>query len=432
MTIPDATWLGLLIGLVLLVAGVPIVAHLVSRLDPDPRTFRLVMCSGTLKLIAAPLWIYVIDHFYGGVADAYTYNRVGAEVAAQISQGDFAFHVGKVIGDGATSLITGFIYVLIGSNTLGGFFVFAFISFVSLALFYRAFRVALPEGDSRRYALLVFLFPSLLFWTSAIGKDALISLGLSLAALGGARLFARLRGAFPLLGAGLGLTALVRPHVALMFFVALGLGYPLVRARKATPLTPILKAIQVVLLIAGGLLLAKLTAHFFGLQSLSVGSVQHVLRQTALNTGTAARHQVGQFASSESTSVSLSPAAIPRDFYDVILRPLPFDAHGLTQLASSLENLFLVAILVLSWRRLVGALKSMWRRPYLLSAGLYSLVWIVLFASVGNLGILARERTSLLPVLFVLVAWERPDRGIAMESAPADDGQANLVSARVG
>jgi len=33
----------------------------------------------------------------------------------------------------------------------------------------------------------------------------------------------------------------------------------------------------------------------------------------------------------------------------------------------------------------------------------FSLVWIVLFASIGNLGILARERTQLIPWLLVLV-----------------------------
>jgi hypothetical protein len=76
-----------------------------------------------------------------------------------------------------------------------------------------------------------------------------------------------------------------------------------------------------------------------------------------------------------------------------------------TQLASSLENLFLAGLLVTSWRRLTSAFMSMRRRPYLLLAALYSLMWIVLFASIGNLGILARERTSLLPLLLVLVSW---------------------------
>ena len=407
MNIPSATWIGLIVGLFLLVFVVPAVARSVARVDQDARTFRLVMASGALKLAAAPLWIYVNDHYYSGIADANGYSRVGAQVAAQIRNGDFSFHVGRVIGDGATSIITGIIYTVIDSNVLGGFFVFAFLGFVSLVLFYRAFRVALPDGDHRRYAKLVFFFPSLLFWTSAIGKDALISLGLGLGALGAARILARARGGFVLLGIGLGLTALIRPHVALMLFAALAVAYLVSKSKTASPLTPLAKLLGAVVLVVGGLILAKLTAHFFGLQSLSVASIQHVLNQNASNTGGLNSRQYGSIVA---TSVSLSPTSIPKDIYYVLIRPLPFQAHGLTQLASSLENTFLVALLIVSWRRLASAFTAMRRHPYLLLVALYSLVWIILFASIGNLGILVRERTSLLPLLLVLVSWPAATR----------------------
>ncbi len=410
MNVPVATWIGLIIGLALLVFAVPAVARWVARLDQDPTMFRIVMASGALKLAAAPLWIYVIDHYYGGVADAYTYNQVGTQVAAQIRNGNFSFHVGTLVGDGATSIITGIIYTPIASNTLGGFFIFAFLAFVSLALFYRAFRVALPDGDNRRYAKLVFFFPSLIFWTSAIGKDALISLGLGLGALGAARILARTRGGFLLLGLGLALTALIRPHVALMLFIALAVAYLVSKSTKPSPLNPLAKVLGAAVLVVGGVVLAKVTAHFLGIQSLDATSIEHVLNQNALNTGAAAQGQIGQFGSSTAASVSLSPASIPKDFYYVVIRPLPFQAHGVTQLASSLENVFLVALLITSWRRLVSAFMSMRRRPYLLLAALYSLVWIVLFASIGNLGILARERTSLLPFLLVLLSWPAATR----------------------
>jgi len=407
VNIPSATWIGLIVGLFLLVFVVPAVARSVARVDQDARTFRLVMASGALKLATAPLWIYVNDHYYSGIADANGYSRVGAQVAAQIRNGDFSFHVGRVIGDGATSIITGIIYTVIGSNVLGGFFVFAFLGFVSLVLFYRAFRVALPDGDHRRYAKLVFFFPSLLFWTSAIGKDALISLGLGLGALGAARILARARGGFVLLGIGLGLTALIRPHVALMLFAALAVAYLVSKSKTASPLTPLAKLLGAVVLVVGGLILAKLTAHFFGLQSLSVASIQHVLNQNASNTGGLNSRQYGSIVA---TSVSLSPTSIPKDIYYVLIRPLPFQAHGLTQLASSLENTFLVALLIVSWRRLASAFTAMRRHPYLLLVALYSLVWIILFASIGNLGILVRERTSLLPLLLVLVSWPAATR----------------------
>jgi hypothetical protein len=417
VTITSATWEGVIVGLVLLVFAVPPIARWVGGLDDDPTISRIVLISGTLKLAAAPLWIYVIDHFYGGIADAWTYNRLGMQVAAQIRHGDFSFQVGKLIGDGATSIITGLVFAVIGPDTLGGFFVFAFLAFVSMVLFYRAFRTALPDGDYRRYAKVLFFLPSLLFWTSAIGKDALISLGLGVATLGAARILARQHGGFLLLAAGLALTALIRPHVALMLFAGLAVAYPLAKSKNTSPLNPVAKVLGIVVLIAGGLVLGNVTAHFFGLQSLNPTSVQHALQNNAVNTGVAAQTQVGQFGSSSGASYSLSPLAIPKDIYYVLVRPLPFQAHGLTQLVSSLENLFIVALFITSWRRLAAALGAMRRHPYLLIAALYCLVWTVLFASIGNLGILARERTSMLPLLVVLVSWNAavPDGALAAE-----------------
>jgi hypothetical protein len=421
MNIPATTWTGLIIGLLLLLFAVPPVARRVARLDDDPRMFRLVMLSGALKLVCAPLWVYVIDHFYGGIADAYTYSNVGKTVAAQIRGGDFAFHIHPLIGDGATSIITGVIYVATDSNTLGCFFVFAFLAFVSLVLFYRAFRIAVPDGDRWRYAMLLFFLPSLLFWTSAIGKDALTSLGLGLAALGFARILARARLGFFLLALGLCLTALIRPNVALMLFVALAVAYPLRSAARVSPLSGLSKVLGIAVLVVGGLVLAKVTAHFFGLSNLDAASIKHVLSTNATNTGVAAQNQLGDFGSSSNTSTSLSLTALPKDAYYVLIRPLPFRAHGLTQLAESLENVFIVTLFLVSWRRVLSAVRAIRRRPYLLTASLYSVVWIVLFASIGNLGILARERTSLLPLLLVLVSYPVTARALGHPATRVDE-----------
>jgi hypothetical protein len=168
--------------------------------------------------------------------------------------------------------------------------------------------------------------------------------------------------------------------------------------------------------------LAKVTAHFFGLSNLDASSIKHVLNENARNTGVAAQGQIGQFSSSTTASTSLSLAALPKDAYDVLIRPLPYKAHGLTQLAGSLENLFIVTLFLVSWRRVLSALRAIRRRPYLLTASLYSLVWIVLFASIGNLGILARERTSLFPLLLVLVSYPATARRLAHPTTGVEEG----------
>ena len=57
--------------------------------------------------------------------------------------------------------------------------------------FYRAFVTALPDADHHRYALLIFLWPTLVFWPSSIGKDCWLLFTLGIASLGAARVLVR-------------------------------------------------------------------------------------------------------------------------------------------------------------------------------------------------------------------------------------------------
>ncbi len=127
------------------------------------------------------------------------------------------------VGRGTTFLddLTGIVYTVMGPSQLGGFLVFSFIGFWGLFLFHRAALIGFPEADQRRYALLVLFLPSLLFWPSSIGKEAVMLLSLGLCAYGSARILERLAGGWLVLAAGLGLGYLVRPHVPVVVLAAL-------------------------------------------------------------------------------------------------------------------------------------------------------------------------------------------------------------------
>lgn len=402
MTVTEGTWVTLLTGLVLLVLVAPLVARHVAKVGDDPGLVRITMWAAAVKLAAAPLYLFVIYHFYGGIADTIGYFGHGTRLAAQMRHGNFTLYTPHFVGDGAAWIAAAFVELVVGTHQLAAGLVFSFAGFLGQVCFYKAFRLALPGADHRRYAKLVLFWPSMVFWTAAPSKDTITILGLGLAAYGGAVLYDRRLRGFLWLGVGGALMTIVRPNVALIALLALALPYPLGRVRPRSVLTPVAAWVGGAILVVGGVVLAGITAHHFDLHNLSRASVERVLKLNAKNTGVAARYQTG-FNSSESASTSLSVSAVPRDFYDVVIRPLPFRAHGLTQLAASLENVFLLGLLVTSWRRLATAARTCLRRPYVLAAIVFSLVWIVLFASIGNLGILARERTQLVPWLLVLV-----------------------------
>ena len=138
-------------------------------------------------------------------------------------------------------------YSVTGASVYVGYAVFAWLSFWGLYFLYRAFQTAIPDGDHRRYALLVFFLPSLVFWPSSIGKEAWMLLGIGLTAFGAAKLLVGSWGWVLPLAAGLGGTALVRPHVTAMLATAITAGVVLRRSlRRTSILAPVWRVVVTV------------------------------------------------------------------------------------------------------------------------------------------------------------------------------------------
>ena len=86
-------------------------------------------------------------------------------------------------------LFTSFLFVPSVPTFLFAFLLFATLSFIGLIFFYLAFRRWFRDDPKLLllYAGFVFFMPSLLFWPSSIGKDAIMVFALGIAAYGGAR-----------------------------------------------------------------------------------------------------------------------------------------------------------------------------------------------------------------------------------------------------
>ena len=115
---------------------------------------------------------YVAYVVYDGATDAERYNLAAAFQYRSWREGVVTWDLATARGTQYMELITTAVYTVIGPTTLAAFFVYSAFAFWGVYLLYRAFRVALPDGDHRRYAYLVFLLPSMLYWPSSIGKEA--------------------------------------------------------------------------------------------------------------------------------------------------------------------------------------------------------------------------------------------------------------------
>jgi hypothetical protein len=339
-------------------------------------------------------------------SDAHTYNAFGSQLAHSFRSLHFDVDVNAPVpGTGGLRYIAGLVSVPAGSNEFAKFCLFTWLGFWGCVLLYQAFVTALPNGDRKRYALLIFLWPSLIFWPSSIGKEAWMLFTLGAAMLGAARVFTRQRAGYSLLFVGLLGGSFVRPHVALLALVAFGLALALGRRTAARPgtITPgsVAKVAGLVLvLLLGGYLVTrtqKLVDPGDTGSASSVGSALHTVQL-----------QTSQGGSQFSAANPNSPLGYGKAAITVLFRPFPTEVHGFDELVASTEALFLFGLAVMSWGRLRTLPRRLRAEPYYLLALVYLLMFVYAFATVGNFGILARERTQLEPFVFVLLAAPAP------------------------
>lgn len=422
------TWAGAVVGLVLVLVSIPILTHL-GRGETDVRVARLLPWALGLKLVAALVRFAVAFAVYDGAADAGTYHAAAELLQPLYRQGDFSADLGPFIGTGFTTALTAVVYVFTGPTKLGGFLVFAWLGFWGLYLFYRAFCLACPEGDRWRYARFVLLLPSLLFWPSSIGKEAWMTLTLGLAAYGAARILRGRRWGFVLLALGMLGTAAVRPHVSLIFALSLGAAYLLRRSPTGDSLLAPVAKLAGVVVLAGVLLFAiGQTKELFGIKdTFDADAVTFVLEKARSQTATAG----SEFRAPESTD--LSPSAFPAALVSVLFRPFPWEAKNPLSFIAAVEGLVLLGFFVVSRQRLVGAVRSLLRTPYVVLVLCYSLMFVYGFSSFANFGVLTRQRVQLLPFVLVLLAlppFRRGEvgwRGLLEPASRAPDGPAPRV-----
>jgi hypothetical protein len=373
-----------------------ITTPLFMRASRDESRFDLggLLALGLIARFAAAY--YRFTH----AADAATYHLAGSQLAQSYRHLAFNVDTGSPVpGTGGMKAITGMVEVLTNSNSFATFLVFAWLGFFGCYLFYRAFVTALPDADHRRYALLIFLWPTLVYWPSSIGKDCWLVFTLGIAALGAARVIRRLNGGYTLFFLGLIAGSFVRPHVT--FLLAVAFGVALLVGRRAdrpgaiTP-TVVAKIAGLVVLLALGGYLATRTASLLDTADIQGDSVTVALTESGARTSTGG----SVFTPADPTN----PLGYVEAAFTVMFRPLPIEAHGTEAFVSSLEVLALAALMITSWKRLASVPRRLRSQPYVALAAAYLLMFFFAFGTISNFGILARERSQAMPFVFVLLA----------------------------
>ena len=385
---------GLLVVPVLVGLTVPIALR-IARTEGDAAYFGIVMAGMIAKLVSAFIRYLIAFGLYNGQADMVSYHNGGLTYVDSFRRLIFP-SVPNLIGTNWIKVFTGFVYSFTGTSIVAGGFAYAWLGFLGFVLLTRAFKVGIPDGNVRRYTILVLFLPSLLYWPASIGKEAWMMFAIGLSSYGIACICARRSTGVVWFAVGVAAIIVVRPHLALVEFVGIVLAFALRRPATRTMAGPAIRIVGLFVVVLLGVFLVGQTASFFGQERLSV--------DTTL-TDTASRTSEG---GSQFTAVQVrTPLDMVPAFATVFFRPFPFEVGSTQELLTSVECVAILGFFVASWSRLRSVPKLVRSTPYLSYSLGYVFAFTFAFASFANFGILARQRVQALPFLLVLLALPR-------------------------
>jgi hypothetical protein len=287
-----------------------------------------------------------------------------------------------------TAIIVNFVHTLrdnIGGSMFDYFMLFQATGFWGLVILARIFQEIFEEVGVQPsgWTYLPLFLPGPHFWTSALGKDGPVFMGIALSIWAIMRLTKRL----PALGIAITLLIAVRPHMGVLALTALGLAALIDRRTKLW-----LKVVLVIGIVAGG--------------AVVVSTLGSTLRLDSSNPDSVSEYMESRTARGESFGAdrSITDANMPFKIVSLWLRPFFVDAENMMGYVASLENvafLFMMIFLTRNFRSVIAVAKKVIYIRY--SLALFLATTIMLAAVNYNVGLGLRQKMMVVPCLFVLL-----------------------------
>jgi hypothetical protein len=356
---------------------------------PVPRRERLTLLGlWTAKVIVVLGFMLVYEWHYDSL------DAVGYYASAN----DPAFDFSELGLGSGTSNVMAMAWVVartIPESFHGLKVVFSMIGLVAVYLFFRAWSIASGTRDIR-LLLLIALTPSVLFWSSTLGKDPVALFAMALYAYGVVRAYVGDRGRLGGIGwatAGIVIALGIRLWLGPIMIAPLVV---LVVARvKGRSWRVVTLAVWVALMGASVILVRK----FFLREVVTdVVGVASRISQSWAKGGSAQQLDLPL------NSTRQFVAFLPKGMVTALFRPFPGEVNNAFGMLAGMENAGLLMLLVLAvWR-------TRWRElsePLVAWSVTLIAIWAAAYAVVSyqNLGTAVRFRLQILPVLLLLLVY---------------------------
>jgi hypothetical protein len=380
---------------------------------------RLLLASFAAHVVAAIAQVVITRAAYGW-GDLFGYTLVGQTIAATLRL-DFEQYAPEVLkllfhqvpqipvevagpgsSTGAMAATAGIIAWLTGGGPYTLCLFFGVCAYFGKVALYRAFRESFPERTHRGLLISAMLVPSVVFWSSAVLKEAAAIMGLGYVVLGIVRIRTRawLSAAMMIL-VGSTIVALFKAYILFALTLAAGaflyVGWS---GGRSLAVKPIYLAVGAGVAIGGVVGLGRLFPEFslanFGEQAAYYQEAGQVVSGGST------------YSLGDSTKTTLAGQLVfaPFALLSSLFRPFLFEARNAQMLANALETsvILVLAVAVFVRRRPADIWNTVARSPMLMLCLVFALVFAVAVGlTTTNLGTLSRYRMPLVPFLCVLL-----------------------------
>jgi hypothetical protein len=397
----SALW-GLLFVLIFIVITLGILAATGAFRGLDPTMRRATTIFFLLKLSMAVVSLGFTKVVLAGAADAITYDGNGKATAYALSN-HLPVVYRNIPGTGGVDWVVSHLYWLTTPNIWLGFTTFAWTSAIGTYVLFVGASRGWPNADRRRFGLALMFLPSLLYWTSPISKESIVIFGIGVFVLGIGFVFdgTRLLTGSLLALAGGSITYFIRPDVTLILTISTIVAFVVPWSRRVLNRPIPFKRILIILT----LLIVLIPVIAANRQLLHIGRGQGFV-QGALTQASNESTIGGNSAFTTATPTSV--VDIPYAVISVLFRPFPWEVRTPLQVAASLEGIVLaIWSLRVLWRWRMKRLRPRFDGMMAMSV-IFVLIFCIAFSSLGNFGLLVRERIQALPFLLIILnSFER-------------------------
>lgn len=330
---------------------------------------------------------YVLNN--GGDAVAY-YNK------ALVGRFDFNFGTAAVVG------LTSLLVHGLRFDMLSCFLFFNIFGSIGLLAFDGSLQQAVKNKSKflKRLATVIVFLPSVSFWSSAIGKDAISFLAMGLALWAALQLNKRIA----LMVVAILLMLVVRPHMAGMIVIALAASI------MFDPKTNFIKRFLLgCIALVGTAVMVPFALQYAGVSDPSSAEalMEYVETRQSYNMDGGG-------------GVDIASMSLPMQLFTYMFRPIIFEARSITAMAAALDNLILLYLFIMGGYALIKKKAKNFTENRKFMWVYVGLAWLVLAMTTANLGIAVRQKWMFAPMLiFLLISLIGKEKKSVIAPTPA-------------